>query len=110
MTDQFDPSEEIYLRVEMEDGSWWDVPGKIIASARASSFTPEAVHSDDELEQRLNIMYETLRDEELLIDWAEVNMEWKDIVPFARQVRSSRNSSYDSDWLKGMKQVVKEYV
>lgn len=104
-----DDTAELHLRVEMDDGSWWEVPAKIIASSRASSIV-NVITSNEDLEKFLNLFQETIKSEEMLIDWAEERMTWEEVSSFARLVRPPRDTHYQSNWKNGAKQVVREDV
>jgi hypothetical protein len=100
---------ECSLRVEMDDGSWWDVPTKIIASSRATSLAEAAESSrkDSFFEAFRQAYEETLMNEEILIDWAESHLTWDEVHDFAKIVRAPNVSNYAIGWKTGMKMLVK---
>lgn len=97
------------LQVEMRDGSWWNVPASIVATDRAEKI----VSSDSDVEHFVKIFTDTLKSEEILIQWAEEMMSWEDVRPLARLFKDEKDehlspSSYESDWKHGMKQLVRK--
>lgn len=100
--------DDFWLQVEMTDGSWWELPAKIIAYDRANYFS-DKVSGDSEAELRefTDVLNATILDEDLLIDWAEQNVKWDEVADFARLVRpTNRADSREEGWRTGMKQVV----
>lgn len=95
-----------YLSVEMPDGSWWEIPALKIADSRASYYKDLVTDDEDDLSIYAEILSETLRDEETLIDWAENNMDWSDVCDVAHQVRSPSEIDYQEGWINGMKELV----
>lgn len=93
----------INLRAEMDDGSWWEVPAKFIALKAADSQTSP----NTSIEEYSNTVNEFLNNEEKILDWAEENMTWDDVLPLARLVRPPRTSKYSRNWKNGMKMLIK---
>ena len=94
----------VFLQVEMEDGSCWNVPVLKIADNRAKHYSDLMTTND--LSLYVHEMTVTLEDEEILIDWAEGNMDWKDVEGYAKQVRAPSSTDYQEGWLNGMKDIV----
>jgi hypothetical protein len=84
----------------MPDRSIWAVPAEIVAESLARHYAKadgEAYLKED---------YENaLSDNSLLLDWAENNMNWKDVCQAAFQV-SPGKVDYQEGWVNGPKQVV----
>lgn len=92
---------DFWLQIEMSNGSWWEVPAKIIADHRANYCGAK------ELGTYAQVISETLNNEDILIDWAEENMIWSDVSASARPVhKSTDGTDFDDGWKNGMKQVV----
>jgi len=94
------------LRVEMPDGSKWDIPVMIIAKDRADNYKDEF---DDDLEKSLQSdtlpLFED--DEYEIEDWAANNMNWDDVKEFAKQVpRMEAEPDYQEGWINGEKEIV----
>lgn len=90
--------------VEMEDGSKWAIPVRIIAENRASYYA----HCDDiSIEESLNNdtipLFESSAYE--IHDWASGNMNFKDVVKHATQVSPSQ-INYEDGWCNGPYEVV----
>lgn len=98
---------ELVLQVEMDDGSLWNVPATQIADSRANYYSDTADESDYDVDVYVSEFVFTLKNEEALIDWAENNMDWSDVAPFAYQVKPPRNVDYQDGWTNGMKDLIK---
>lgn len=99
-----------YLRVQMSDGTMFDIPAEVIAEHRAGYFennsAEKLTYHSSSVKPRL---YSAERDyalnnDEILICWAESKMGWKDIEPYARMV--SKGINYEAEWPKAKKQVI----
>lgn len=86
-----------YLRVDMPDGSKWDVPLEVIASDRATYYAREynETLSDDER-----------NDIEEVLDWASNNMDWPEVADRATKVSEAAAPDYNEGWINGHKEVV----
>lgn len=89
-----------HIHVTMPDGSVWAVPAKIVARHRADYYAKEFGEKWREIEYQ-----ETLSNHVDLLDWAENNMNWKDVCQAAFQV-SPGTVDYQEGWVNGPKQVV----
>ncbi|MBG9944674.1 hypothetical protein ABE237_00735 [Brevibacillus formosus] len=89
------------LRVTMPDGSKWDVPADLIAKNRAEYYSKRSSDTiyEEEVEFALSDNYE-------LFDWAENNMNWKDVRQFAVEVKAPDEPDYQEGWVNGDKEVV----
>ena len=94
------------MRVEMPDGSKWDVPVSIIAKNRAEFYKDEF---DGDIEKSLtkdtiplfeNVEYE-------IEDWAQNNMYWSEVEPHATKVEDE-NPDYEDGWCNGDKEIIKD--
>jgi len=92
------------LRVEMPDGSRWDVPVMAIARNRAANYADE---HDGDVERSLQ--EDTLplfQDEPYEIeDWAANDMDWRDVMSVARMVKAP-SADYQEGWVNGEKEIV----
>ncbi|WP_445344797.1 hypothetical protein [Acinetobacter bohemicus] len=90
--------------VEMEDGSKWAVPVRIIAESRASYY---ADADDISVEESLNDdtvpLFESSTYE--IHDWAANNMNWKDVVKHAFQI-SPPEVDYEDGWVNGSYEIL----
>jgi hypothetical protein len=90
--------------VEMEDGSKWAVPVRIIAESRAAYY---ADADDISVEESLNDdtvpLFES--DNYEIHDWAANNMNWKDVAKHAVQI-SPPNVDYEDGWVNGAYEVL----
>jgi len=88
------------IHITMPDGSIWAVPAEIVAESLARHYAKadgKAYLKED---------YENaLSDHSLLIEWAENNMNWKDVAKDAFQVTPGR-VVYQEGWVNGEKRVV----
>lgn len=94
------------IRVEMGDGSKWDVPAEIVANDRAAHFTTyqSGIEKGNSFKQEKEF---ALQDNEALLDWAENNINWKDIGPHAKRVKTG-TIDYQEGWVNGHKEVIEE--
>jgi len=100
--------DEKFLRVTMPDGSKWDVPVKKIAENRARYYMkdPELVTFKKSYNEDTIPLFES--DPYEITDWASNNMNWKDVVAFARKVESHQmaDSDFQEGWINGDQEVV----
>ena len=100
--------DEKFLRVTMPDGSKWDVPVKKIAENRARYYMkdPELGTFEKSYNEDTIPLFES--DDYEIEDWASNNMNWKDVVAFARKVESHRmaDSDFQEGWINGDKEIV----
>lgn len=87
------------LLVTMPDGSRWRVPADIIARDRAKYY---AEHADTSMQEEYR---SAMRNGNELIDWAESNMDWKDVEKHASMVRLPA-VDYQEGWMNGEKTVI----
>lgn len=92
---------EKYLRVEMPDGSEWDVPARLIADDYATYYAKAdtAMSFDDH-------RADAMGDDEQLIDWAENNMNWSDVAAHAVRFFGEQFPDYHDGWINGVKEIV----
>lgn len=90
-----------FLRVTMPDNSMWKVNVDEIAEDRAEYYSESKGEDYDE------ILKETLENEDILIDWAENNMDWSTIQPKAIKIKDG-NVDYEDGWHNGDKTIITE--
>lgn len=99
-----------YLRVQMSDGTMYDIPAEVIAEHRASYFednSAEKLTYHSSITQPRLYRQEkefALNNDEILIEWAEKKMKWKEIEPHAKKVE--KEDSYDKEWPVAKKKVI----
>lgn len=92
------------LRIEMSDGSKWDVPVMTIARDRAKHYADEF---GGDVEKSLN--EDTLpcfEDNYEIGDWAANNMNWDDVVGDAIQVSPPTEVDYQEGWVNGEWEII----
>jgi hypothetical protein len=77
--------------LEMSDGTKWDLPVQIIADNRDE-------HYADEKEDTIKFIREGSLDQGEIADWAQNNMNWSDVKPYARMVGAASGLDYAEDW------------
>lgn len=93
---------EKFLRVTMPDGSEWDVPAHVIADDRARYYAESDPHTTYQ-----EAYDETISDPSDLIEWAEGDMNWSDVVAHAVKVETqARAVDYQDGWVNGDKRVI----
>lgn len=99
-----------YLRVKMSDGTMYDIPAEIIAEHRAGYFEKNSAekltyHASSVRPRLYSAEKEfALNNDDILIEWAETKMEWKDLEPYAVEVK--KEVSYEKEWLTAEKKVI----
>lgn len=100
-----------YVRVQMSDGSMYDIPAEIIAEHRAGYFEDNsaeklAYHSSS-VQPRLIVAEKefAMNNDDILIEWASNKMTWKDVEPHARRVDPDTDMN-EKDWQNAPKKVV----
>jgi len=93
----------------MPDGSKWDVSHNLVVLKRAWYYAytskgmgPGKYHSD---EFEAECTYGSTHDDDLL-DWAENNINWKDVSITAKIVQDSSEPDYQEGWMNGPKEVL----
>lgn len=96
-----------YLRIEMGDGSKWDVPVSIIARNRAEHYAEEF---DGDVEKSLKEdtlpLFEECEYE--IEEWAGDNMNWEDVEAHAEQVSKPCPADLEDGWINGEKEVIEK--
>jgi hypothetical protein len=86
------------LRVEMPDGSYWDVPAQAIVDSR------DEYYSDGE-DTIGSIRAQTMRPYEVY-GWAAGNMNWDEVEPYADKVdHPAPKVDYQDGWVNGTKTI-----
>jgi hypothetical protein len=95
---------EKYLRVNMPDGSKWDVPVSAIANHRAEHYKNEF---DGDLQRSLDEDTTPLFefDHYEIEDWASNNMNWSDVERVAT-LAVTGEIDYEKGWVNGGKEVI----
>ena len=88
------------FRVEMEDGSKWDVPVQAIVDSR------DEYYRDDQ-EDTVAMVRKSLETYEIH-DWAGNNMNWDEVEAFAvpAPVRVFKKPDYQEGWCNGEKEII----
>jgi len=94
------------LRIDMPDGSRWDVPVMIVARSRAEYYKNEfGGDVEKSLQEDTLPLFES--DDYNVHDWAANNMNWSDVVGFAKKVISERiRVDYQEGWVNGDYEVI----
>jgi len=99
-----------FLRVKMADGSVYDIPAEVIAEHRARHFennsAEKLTYHASSVKPRLYSAEKefALNNDEVLVEWAETKMTWKDVEPHAIKVIIDKD--YDKEWPKAEKKVI----
>jgi hypothetical protein len=86
-------------RVIFENGEMWDIPVRVIAVNRANYFMNRGEFDSIEssLEKDTVPLFEF--DNFEIKDWAQNNMDWGDVVEFAKRVCDADEVDYTSMWI-----------
>jgi hypothetical protein len=88
------------IKVTMQDGSQWIVPADIVAKDAATYYSTRDWEDHDETYTYF------VNDDGELLNWAEGNMEWEDVVKHARMVTGPQAPNYHEAWINGDKEIV----
>ena len=87
-------------RVEMSDGSLWDVPVQVIVDSRDEHY------QEDKEDTVRGIRAGTLSDYEIY-DWAGNNMNWSDVKDFAVKAETkAKLIDWEEGWCNGQNNIV----
>jgi hypothetical protein len=96
-----------YLRVEMPDGSRWDVPAHLIAEDRARYYADRETPGPERSKTYLEELNYTLKNDDELADWAANNMDWSDVQHAATlAVPRPDEVDFQEGWVNGEKDVI----
>lgn len=96
-----------YLRVDMPDGSKWDVPVEVIARNRAEHYKSE-FGNDVEKSLTEDTMPLFDNDDYEIEDWAANNMNWSDVEIVAIIIDiPPPETDYQEGWVNGQKEIYK---
>lgn len=89
-----------YIRVDMPDGSKWDVPAAVVATN----------YVDNHFGKTRNYVWRqsfdaVMEQPDTLLDWAESNINWSYVEPHAQKVQDA-DIDYQDGWVNGQKEVV----
>lgn len=87
------------LQITMPDYSVWNVRADLIAEDRAEYY--DEFKNEDFRE----IFNETLENPDILIDWAENNMDWDTIKANAIKIKEGK-VDYEDGWRNGHKKII----
>jgi hypothetical protein len=88
------------FRVEMPDGSRWDVPVQVIADSR------DEFYAEDKEDTVGGIRRGSLTDYEIT-DWAASEMNWSDVQAYAVKADTPpRPVDFQEGWVNGEKEIV----
>lgn len=89
------------MRVEMPDGSQWDVPLQVIADSRDEYYR-------DEAEDTIGFIRAGQLETYDLKDWAANNMNWDEVREYAIPLPASENQkpNYQEGWVNGKKEII----
>lgn len=96
----------------MSNGSKWDVPFLIIASYRAKYYARKdsGKTSGEEYERIYQAeMKIGMEEEEMMVDWAENNMDWSDVKEYSSKF-SDAEPDFQDGWVNGEKEVIMKEV
>jgi hypothetical protein len=88
-------------RVEMEDGSKWDVPVQVIADSRDEHYASDKEDTVGFIRSGQLAEYE-------IRDWAGNNMNWSDVKEYAELApcRADWSLDFQEGWCNGEKEIV----
>lgn len=94
-----------WIRVEMPDGSKWDVPVMAVAMNRARYYADKDFNGDVERSLSMDTL-PYFEDESEILDWARNNMNWSDVVGVAVKVDEPTKVDFEEGWVNGDAEIV----
>lgn len=100
-----------YLRVEMSDGTMYDIPAEVIAEHRAGYFEDNSAeklsYHSSSVQPRLHHAEKefAMNNDEILVEWASKNMKWSELEPHAKKVEPETNN-HEKEWPNAPKKIV----
>jgi hypothetical protein len=101
------------LRVQMSDGTVYEIPALIIAEHRADFFEDNSAkkltYHASSVQPRLRSaeIEFALKNDNVLLEWASSRMKWKDLEKHAVKVYPD-TQSYEKQWAEAPKQIISE--
>ena len=93
----------LVLTITMPDGAQYDVPADHIATHRASYYARQATQRGENAKVVQRNVYEvSMKNVDLLKEWAQNDMDWDDVAPVAIQVRPPQPVDYQIGWVNGI--------
>lgn len=92
------------IHVTMPDGSIWAVPAELVARHRAAYYAAK----EGEASGKREYAYALGMNDDVLVDWAENNMNWTDVAHAARLYMRAGSVDFQEGWLNGAKRVVQQ--
>lgn len=90
------------IRIEMPDGSRWQVPARLVGENRIAYYASlnRPVEDADEADYLTN-------DESEIRDWGRNNMNWEDVSTYAiRLPTESKEPDFQEGWVNGKWEIV----
>lgn len=88
--------DDLNLFVDMSDGTQWKIPVKVIIDSHAEYYASvDNISFEHARENTLEFFNE---DRFEIKDWAQNNMNWFDVEPFAKKVETLKTTSYEEEW------------
>jgi len=93
---------QTWIRVTMPDKTEWEVPLQTIYDGIVDLY----VHLGKKYDEACNIADEHVQADEDIIDFAQNNMDWKDVERQAVCVKCVPSVDYQDGWVNGKMEVV----
>lgn len=91
------------LRVQMTNGSRWDIPVQLIADSRDEFYSVNTVDQED----TVGFIKSNRLRRNAIVDWASNNMNWSDVESYAVKVADTI-PDFDEGWANGAKSIIGE--
>lgn len=102
------PINKKFYRIEMPDGSVWQVPVDFIITHRAVFYAdkyPAEGNFDDHFQKTVQL-FES--DNFEIEDWVLSNLNWKDVAVHAKKIKDPSPPDYEEGWKNGDVVIVEE--
>ncbi len=95
------------LKVRFPNGDLFVVPARVIAEDRAKYYSTVDGYDKGSNEWEAEVQ-NALNDEFEIYDWAGNNMDWADLVPYAKKIEDLTDLDYEDEWSEAKLEICDE--
>lgn len=94
------------LTITTPAGDVLGIPVDVIARNRAAHYAPLEFDGDIERSLKEDTLPLFESDDFEIADWASNNMNWSDVAPYSRKLRSAPPANMQEAWISGPKEII----
>jgi len=95
------------LKVRFPNGDMFKIPARVIAENRADYYADLDGYEKESNEWEAEVQ-NALNEEFEIYDWAGNNMDWEDLVPYAKRIEDLTDMDYSEEWPDADLEICKE--